>query len=144
MKSNMAKIVVYIGKDRNKALASINGGHTIEVECTNYSPQENLQDLCNQIEQSIHMLGYVEIVIPNIEVIVPHTAAEWLFKSLKENYTIENYPEITFHISSCLPWYCWGANELKYVGGLPYDDVQLDRIKYGNILDAFGTNLLEF
>lgn len=138
------KIQVYIGKDRNTVLNELLIKNPLSYKVilnndNNITDKERAQKLLTAIGGAI-ISGHNTIIVPNIERLFSHYATEYLYKKIKEKYP----QEIDLVASTSLPWYCWGADELIYSGELTFEPYHLDRIRYGNVLDAIGTGLLEF
>ena len=108
----------------------------------NFEPHEREKWLLRQIE-NVFDLGVKNIIIPNIEYTLPIVKASPFIKAVKQ---IEKTFDASIIITTQHPQFCWDT-ELVYNGNkTDYSPRQLqiclERILYGNILDAFGTEML--
>lgn len=138
------KIQVHIGKDRNITLNEllVKNPLATKIKISNDNDVDDkyrAQKLLTAIDDAI-ISGHNTIIVPNIERLFSHYGVEYFYGKIKEKYP----QEIDLVASTSLPWYCWGADELIYSGELTFEPYHLDRIRYGNVLDAIGTGLLEF
>jgi hypothetical protein len=139
----MAKLIVYVGRDRNKVLSKMGTVNPITTHILKYDIQtdavdlrQNLQRLLNALGMALNM-GWEDISILNYE-------AGLEVGLLKSLYLIKkSYPDnITIRYSTTMPQACWSANEVLYFGPKDYiNGIYLERIKIGNVLDSYSTEV---
>ena len=129
-------ITVYIGKNRNVEADKLNGYVQADITInTNhndlkYYTQKMLDDISSLVNH-----GAKNILIKNAELAFPI--------GFKPSYFKEKLPDINFVLTTWTHYLCWDADEIKYFGDFKPQPYDFERLKYGNVLDAYGTELLE-
>lgn len=142
----MGELIAYIGRDRNKIIKSLET-NPMKTYVLNYPVKHDVVDLRVNLKSFLEALhiaylaGWRDISVKNIEIGLEIGLFVYL-----EKIKI-HYPDLIFRYTTTIPQACWPADKLFYFGEKEYikndeDDVYLNRVKFGNVLDAYGSGLL--
>ena len=143
----MAKLIAYIGLNRNNVLNEMGNKNPITTHILEYNIKANAVDLRDNLQSLFNALGLAydngrrDITILNVE-----AGLEVIYWSVLEKIK-KHYDGLILRYSTTTVQYCWCCDEIIYNGNKNYvknneNDVYLNRIRYGNVLDGYGTELL--
>jgi len=131
-------IVCFIGRDRNEAINKLYG-FTPLIFAVNRDAddlRENLDEFFSALNHYV-LSGITKVCLKNVEVGIPVNALAVLSRYLREKY-----PELLLIYSTDSPQATFECDEIVYFGSKKPSKIQLDRVKYGNILEIIDTGLL--